>query len=117
MSTGFELALDMRHVLLVQTRIHGVVHIIGVGGTLGIDIEHHKRRKTMALSNALNGFDRVIQSLRRCGAGIDTKTKQRIVALGTEREASSIIGRAIVEPLHMLRSWFGTFYYGEFQRE
>lgn len=60
MLTFFEIFVYVRQILPMQVAIHRLMHIVGVGGALGVDVEHHEGRKAMTRGDALNGFDRVV---------------------------------------------------------
>ena len=60
------------------------VHILRAGRALGVYVEHEKTVVAVISRDALHGFERVVQSVRSCGGGIDTDTDKGAVASRAE---------------------------------
>ena len=87
-----------RHVLPVQKRIEGSLHIVRICCPLGIQIEHEKRVVSVEKRCALHAFQRVIQSVRTGGAGIDSDADQGLFPFGAQDVPEFIVPTGYIEP-------------------
>ena len=62
-----EQVAECLHILIMQPFVSSLLHIIGAGGALGIDIEHKKAVVTVAVRDTLSGFKRGVKRIGRGG--------------------------------------------------
>ena len=67
-------------IFFVQKGVKMLFHVVRVGCALGVDVKHNKAVKPVKQRNALGGFERVIQIVRRGGRGVNAVANQRIFA-------------------------------------
>ena len=65
-------------VLFVEEAIADSLHGVRVGGPLGVDIEHEEAVKSVSQSDALHGFQGVVQMVRLRGGGVDPNADERM---------------------------------------
>ena len=72
------------HILPVQLRVAGALHVVGGGGPLGIDIEHDEGVKAAVAGDALHAFQGGIQRTGPGGGGVDAHTDQGLFSPCTQ---------------------------------
>ena len=85
-------------ILPVENRVADLLHIIGRGGPLGIDIEHDEAVETVAQGNPLHGFQGVVQRIGPGGGGVDADADQRILPPGAQNVSVFRVEIGGVEP-------------------
>ena len=83
----------------VQQAVADPFHCVRVGCPLGIDIEHEEAVKSVSLSDALHGFQGVVQMVRLRGGGIDPNADERMFPPGAQDVPVFRIKIGSVEPL------------------
>ena len=71
-------------VLCVQGLIAGTLHVVRMGGSLGVDIEHQEAVIPVGKSDSLGGLQRGIQRVRRGGGGVDADADQGTLPAGSQ---------------------------------
>ena len=74
------------------------LHVIGAGGTLGVDVEHQKAVVSVGQSNALGGLQGGVQGVRRGGGGVDAHADERLFTPGTQDVTVFGIGVGDIQP-------------------
>ena len=83
----------------MEQGIHGLFHGIGIGGTLGIDIEHDEAVIAVAQGDSLHGFQGIVQGVGLCGGGVDANADERIAAPGAQDVPVVAVKIGGIEPL------------------
>ena len=72
-------------ILPVQGRIIDLFHIVGRGSPLGVDVEHEKAVIAVTQSDALHGFEGIVQGIGLGGGGIDANADKGIFSSGAQQ--------------------------------
>ena len=65
-------------IFLVQQRVADLLHIVGRGRPLGVDVEHDEAVKPVPQGNALHGFKGIVQRVGSGRGGVDANADQRL---------------------------------------
>ena len=87
------------HILTVQLRVAGALHIVGGGGPLGIDVEHDEGVKAAVAGDALHAFQGGIQRTGPGGRGVDAHADQRLFPPCTQNVPVLGVGVGDEQPL------------------
>ena len=91
---GFEPA----QVFVTQGAVRHTVHIVRVGGALGIHVEHDPAVKAVGGGKALHTFQGGIQRTGLGGAGVDANAYQRVPAHTAQHVAVGLVCMGFVIP-------------------
>ena len=72
------------HVLLVEPQVALLLHIVGPGGPLGVDVEHQEGVKPVSVGDPLDGFEGVVQGVGLRRGGVDAHADQGILSPGPQ---------------------------------
>ena len=85
-------------IFVTQGTVRHAVHIIWVGGALGIYIEHDPAVKAVGGSKTLHTFKGGVQCAGLCGAGVDADAHQRVPAHTAQHIAVGLVCMGLVIP-------------------
>ena len=71
-------------ILLVELGVVGQLHIIRIGSTLGVDVEHQKAVEAVVQGDTLHRLQSVVQIVRGRGGGIDPDADQGVFSPGAQ---------------------------------
>ena len=87
------------HILPVQLLVALPIHVVGPGGPLGIDVEHDPAVKAVSRRDAGDGFQGVVQVLRRGGGGVHPDADQGLLPPGAQDVTVFGVKIRHIEPL------------------
>ena len=90
--------LEPAQILVAEGAVGGLVHIVGVGGALGVDVEHDPTVKPVGGGKALHTFQGGVQRTGLSGAGVDADADQRMSAHPAQNVAVGLVGVGFVIP-------------------
>ena len=90
--------LQPTQVFIAQGAVGGLVHIVGVGGALGVDVEHDPAVKAVGGGKALHTFQGGVQCAGLGGAGVDANAYQRVGANAAQYVTVRLICMRLVIP-------------------
>ncbi len=73
-------------------------HILGIRGTLGVDVEHDKAVVAVGVRDPFDGFERIVEMIGMRRRGIDADTDKRFCADRAEKIPIFLIGIRHVDP-------------------
>ena len=76
----------------------GCVHIVGVGGTLGINVEHDPAVEPVGGGQPLHAFQGGVQRAGLGGAGVDADADQRVAAHPAQHKTVGLVSMGLVIP-------------------
>nr|DAU60885.1 MAG TPA: hypothetical protein [Caudoviricetes sp.] len=85
-------------VLVAEGAVGGLVHVVGVRGPLGVDVEHDPAVEAVGTGQTLHALQGGVQRAGLGGAGVDADADQRAAAHPAQHIAVRLVGVRLVVP-------------------
>ena len=85
-------------VLVAEGAVGDLVHVVGVGGTLGVDVEHDPAVEAVGIGQPFHAFQGGVQCAGLRGAGVDADADQRVSAHPAQHIAVGQVGVGLIIP-------------------
>ena len=87
------------HIFGVEGLVVGHLHVVGVGGPLGIDVEHDEAVIAVAQCDALHRLQGIVQIVGGGGGGVDAHTDEGFLSPGAQNVTVFGVEVGDIEPL------------------